>query len=290
MVNYSANRERINVNSLGSLYIDKNIPKDSRIIVYIGGQMEHRLHVLENFTGITFDPGHGLFNGSFMYEYSTRGNKTDKNAINFANTLIKCLEAKGLNEVDIITESYGGLIAACASKSPIIHKVVAIHPPILGTPLASKNIILENLDRLSKNQQRIAKLATMVVDDLYGFQKDNSLGIINTDSLRNIDLSKLTVIGSQLDRENDKNKLACTLYDIIYNITGEQSDGVVIYNEEALRKYGINYYTESDLTNHFDAGSKENIQAHAEKFLGSDAFKTQQSGSIEVVKRRILRR
>ena len=271
MVNYRKDRDRINVNALGSLYLDKKLQGIYTPLIYIGGQMEHRLHTFENRTGKTFDIGHKLFDGSFMYEYPTNDTKSNINTLNFADSLVKCIEKSGLEKVDIITESYGGLIAA-ASKSALIEKVVTIHLPISGTPLASNDVILDNLDILEKRQRWIAKLVTRVVNDYYGFQKDNSLGINNPDILRNIDFSKLTVVGSALDRENDKNKLACALYDIIYAITGEKSDGVVIYNEETLRKYGINYFTEIVPKNHFAAGSERNLMRYAHKYFDGYEF------------------
>lgn len=265
--NYGEDRDRIKINELGSLYLDKDMQKDYRPLIYIGGQMEHQLHRLENATGKTFDPGHYMFDGSWMYEYPNRGTKSNINVFNFADNLVKAIEASGLEEVDIITESYGGLIAACASKSKRIHKVIAIHPPILGTPLASNDFLLDNLNKLERRQKLLARAVTLVVNDYFGFEKDNYLGINNSDILKSIDFNKLTVVGSALDRENDPSWLACSLYDIIYAITGEQSDGVVIYNEETLRKYGINYFTEIAPKNHFAAGSEKNLLRYAHKFF-----------------------
>lgn len=258
IVNYRNNRERIKVNSLGSLYVNKKLDQNHRPIIYIGGQMEHRLHLLEQ-SGLTFDIGHNLFDGSWFYDYSIRGNRLEANAKNFADNLISSLKISGLSEVDIITESYGGLIAAYASRSKKIHKVVAIHPPILGTPLASKEMILEALNKLEKDQKRIAKIVMSVVNEHFGFEKDNAIGLVNSAQDDLIDFSKLTVVGSKLDRDNDKNKLACTLYDLIYTITGKESDGVVLFDEEEIKRLGANCITENTPTNHFDAGSKENI-------------------------------
>lgn len=259
MINYRKDRERINVNALGSLYINKELDENFRPVIYIGGQMEHRLHRLEQKTGITFDVGHGLFDGSWFYEYSNRGTKSNINTENFADNLVKSLEAANLDDVDIITESYGGLIAACASKSKRIHKVVAIHPPLLGTPLASNDVLLDALDKLEKEQRRIAKWVNRVVNDRFGFEQDNANGINNSKILDSIDFSKLTVVGSNMDRENDKKKLACQLYDLIYALTGKESDGVVLFDEERFKSLGINCIKETHPTNHFDAGSEKNI-------------------------------
>lgn len=262
MVNYRKDRERINVNALGSLYIDKGLDENSRPVIYIGGQMEHRLHVIEQ-TGVTFDVGHKLFDGSWFYDYPTTGTKSNINTENFADNLLKSLEAADLYDVDIITESFGGLIAASASKSPRIHKVVAIHPPILGTPLASNDVVLDALSKLEKKQRIIAQIVNFVVNDRYGFQQDNAKGIINSKILDSIDFSKLTVVGSNMDRENDKSKVAKYLYDLIYALEGKESDGVVLFDEERFKSLGINYIKETSPTNHFAANSKNNIMRAA---------------------------
>lgn len=282
MVKYRDDRERINVDALGSLYIDKELDDNFRPVIYIGGQMEHRLHKYENKTGITFDVGHGLFDGSWFYEYSTKKKytKSNINTLNFADNLIKSLEVANLDDVDIITESYGGLIAACASKSKRIHKVVAIHPPILGTPLASNDTIKDALDKLEKEQRKIAKWVNRIVNDRFGFEQDNANGINNSKILDSIDFSKLTVVGSNMDRENDKSKTAKRLYDLIYALTGEKSDGVVLFDEEKFKSFGINYIKEKCPTNHFDAGSEKNIMSAASQTL--ERFKSDEDEEREV--------
>ena len=179
MVNYRKDRERINVNALGSLYIDKGLDENSRPVIYIGGQMEHRLHVIEQ-TGVTFDVGHKLFDGSWFYDYPTTGTKSNINTENFADNLLKSLEAADLYDVDIITESFGGLIAASASKSPRIHKVVAIHPPILGTPLASNDVVLDALSKLEKKQRIIAQSLLLMIDMVFNKIMPKELSILKS--------------------------------------------------------------------------------------------------------------
>lgn len=259
MYNYRENRELFKPNSLGSLYIDKEIDKNKRPVIYIGGQMEHRFHVVEQ-TGFTLDPGHKMFDGSWFYDYSIiKGNKNDINCLNFANNLILALEEAKIGDVDLVTESCGGLIAAVASNSSIIHKVVAIHPSILGTPLANKDLLLEKLNELELQQKLIARIVRIIVNDNYGFQKDNARGINNPELRKLVDLSKLVVVGSSID-ETDKNNLAKSLRDLIYKVSGKQNDGVVIFEPQDLKKEGINYIVEEQKLNHFDAGSKENIE------------------------------
>ena len=138
MIDYRKGKERFKPNVLGSLYVDRaKVQEGERPVIYIGGQMEHRCHVLEQ-TGKTGDPGHNMFSGSWFYDYPVFG--YDKEAINAENFTANFLEARsmsGLDDIDLVTESFGGIIGAYASRDSRIHKVYAVHPPIKGTPLAN---------------------------------------------------------------------------------------------------------------------------------------------------------
>lgn len=269
MLNYRNGKERIKVDEFGSLYIDYDkIKSIERPVIYIGGQMEHRCHVLEQ-TGYTADPGHNMFSGSWFYDYSVfKKDKGQFNTKNFSGNLLEALHKASVGEVDLVTESYGGLIGAYASSSPLIHKVVAIHPPILGTPLADKRMIEYAIKHLELKQRLIARLINIVVNNEYGFEKENSLGIYNNKIKDATDLTKLIVVGSTIDYEHEKNEIAKKLYSLILKLTGKQSDGVVIFDKEELKRLGISYIEEDNNLSHFDAGSKENIEKAKVKVLG----------------------
>ncbi len=120
MYNYRKGKKRYKPNEFGSLYI-KDIDPNERPVIYIGGQMEHRWHILEQ-TGLTFDPGHNMFNGNWFYDYPIwTSNKGEINGEGFKNNLLKALEEAKLSDVDLITHSYGGIVGALASKDPKIH-------------------------------------------------------------------------------------------------------------------------------------------------------------------------
>lgn len=269
MLNYRDNKERIKVNEYGSLYVEHSKISDNvRPVIYIGGQMEHRCHVLEQ-TGYTFDHGHNMFSGSWFYDYSIfKKDKNQFNTKNFAENLLAALGKVGIGDVDLVTESYGGLIGAYASGSPLIHKVVAIHPPILGTPLADKKMIEYAIKYLELEQRIIARLVSVVVNNEYGFEKENSKGLYDSRIMDATDLSKLVVVSSNIDYESEKNEVAKKLYKLILELTGKQSDGVVIFDKEELTKLGVSYVEEDDNLCHFDAGSKENIENAKVKVLG----------------------
>ncbi len=265
MENYRKNKLRIVKNNLGSLYIKEK--RDCyHPVIYIGGQMEHRCHVLERLTGCTFDPGHNMFDGSWFYDYPLSGNKGDYNAANFANNLLACITELKLENVTLITESAGGLVGAYATLSPRIKKVIAIHPPIIGSPLANP-IALER-KKLEFSKQMLINLTNIIVNTDYGFQKDNLQGL----NLKKVNLNKLLVVSSCLNSKEEKNKLALLCHDLILQLTGLQSDGIVVYEPQVLANLGIDYLPNEPQLNHFAAGSKEYIEEVYRKTLKKDIF------------------
>lgn len=260
MINYRRDKERYKVDQYGSLYVDYSKLKiNERPTIYIGGQMEHRLHTLEQ-TGYTFDDCHNFFTGSWFYDYSVfKKQKENVNAINFGNNLLKAIEKSGLREVDLITDSYGGLVGAYATKSPLIHKVVAVHPPVLGSPLASKKAINKVLKTLNFQEYLIANIVKVILNENYGFQQENRLGIDSPTIAYYMDKAKMIIVGSNINPDTEKNVVAKTLYSIINTISGEITDGFVSFDEREFKKLGLNYVKENKNLNHFTAGSKENI-------------------------------
>lgn len=253
LVNFHKDKIRYKIDNLGSLYISKNWNSDIPTI-FVGGQMEHFSQFIGQKSGLTKEPGYITFDGCFAYEYSI--NEKDKsiiNAINFSNSLLRLLKESGIKRANLITESYGGTIGAYASKSKVIDTVVAVHPPVLGSPLAWENLLSFNM---TIRQKIFAFLANIVVDSRYGFQKDNSKII----DLRLVDLNKFVVVGSNLDRQKDKNFIMKETYDVILAVAGMESDGVVIFNELEFNRLGINYIKEENPTNHEDASHKKAIE------------------------------
>ena len=256
MIDYRKNKCRYKPNKLGSLYIDQDKMKNSiRPIIYIGGQMEHRGHILEQF-GKTFDNGHNMFDGSWFYDYPIF--KSDKRQINaeaFANNLIEALKLANILDVDLVTESFGGIIGAYASKSNIIHRVYAIHPPILGTPLANPKELINAKKFTLLKDKLLLLILKLIVNENYGFEIDNFNGI----NITKVNINKLIVIGSNINPAEEKSKLIIMLYNIILKYTGYQSDGIVIFDEEKFNELGINYIKEDNNINHLEANSRENL-------------------------------
>lgn len=264
MINYRNEKKRYKPNELGSLYIDeKKLNKNEQPIIYIGGQMEHRFHALEQ-TGYTFDPGHNMFTGSWFYDYPLFSkNKEQYNAENFSDNLIKSLEESNLNDVIFVTESFGGIIASLATTSERVDKVIAIHPSIVGTPLANP-YYLEDFKRFfTQRQKLIVEMLKLIVNPKYGFEQDNFKGI----DLTKVDLNKLLVVGSYIDREKENNSLVLELDDMIEKVTSSRSDGIVVFEPDLLEQLGINYMLEEENTNHFEASKKGHIEKVIKKVM-----------------------
>ncbi len=258
MVDYKSGKTRYTPDNLGSLYLDESKLSDNeRPVIYIGGQMEHRIHRLENITSKCSDPNHNSFTGSWVFEYplNSKNNKSI-NGIAFSRNFLKTLEMAKLGEVDIVTQSYGGTIGALASKSPLIHKVYAVHPPILGTPLAYPQELNHYLKGVfTPSEKAIIKIMCLMVDPSYGFQTDNYYGL----DIHDIDLNKLLVIGSSINPDNE-GFIVRNLYSIIKKVTGLNNDGVVTYDVDTFNRLGINYMTEEEPINHYQSRTKEHIE------------------------------
>jgi len=229
--------------------------------------MEHRCHVLEQ-SGYTADLGHNLFTGSWFYDYPIcSSDKNQYNTRNFAENLLAALEKAHIGEVDLITDSYGGLIGTYATKSPLIHEVVAIHPPVFGSPLADKSLMEYAIKYLEFEQKLIAKIVNSIINYSYGFEIENSQGLLNPVLQEVADLRKLIVVGSSINYETEKNILIKKLYKLIEMLTSKENDAIVLFERQDLIHFGIPFYEEDDHLSHFAAGSKENILKVKKKVL-----------------------
>lgn len=256
MVNYKNGRMRYKNDCLGSLYFDwKHYSSINRPVIYIGGQMEHRLHLLEK-TGFTFDASRAFFDGNWSYEYPTSNYiKSSINSINFAASLSGCIEKAGLTDVDIVTYSYGGLIGLSLTNYPFVHKVIAVHPPILGSPLVD---LKYDMHKFGFDQKIIATLISNIVNKEYGFQLENKDGIYNN-NFSNVNLSKYYVVGSGINYAEETNVLIRKTYEIIYFLTQKENDGIVLFSSNELKKLGIQCLVEDEWHNHFNGSKLENV-------------------------------
>ena len=248
MINFKLNKTVFKPNELGSLYIKKNTLKlNDRPIIYISGQGEHRQHIVEKY-GFSIYSLHNAFDGDWVYEYPNNSrNKKEINAINFSDNLCKSLEMANLDDVDLVTSSFGGIVGAYASKNPRVHNVYAIHPPILGTPLANPDYLEQFKSKYTTKEKLLLFLLKRIVNTSYGFQKDNFNGI----DPRLVDLNKLTVIGNDIDPSMIKDEVILGLYNIILKSSGLKNDCMVTFDEKRLNELGINYVRDNGNNSHF---------------------------------------
>ena len=251
MVRCNKNIKRYKPNSLGSLYVNEAIDtKDGRPIIYIGGQVEHRAHVIENkVINNKFDD---FFVAKWVYEYPIGRNIQDSNARNFAKNLLAALKEAKLYDVDIISHSFGGMIASYASTDPCIHRVYAVHPPILGTPLANPGVFEEYRKKMSLYQNTLYQIMKRLINTGYGFEQDSFNGV----DFSEVDLNKLLVIGGYIDTEFEKSKFYLALSEMITLYNMQKNDGIVTFDEEIFKKIGINYLKQDGCINHTQSGSE----------------------------------
>lgn len=264
MINYRLGKKCYKVNSLGSLYIDESkLSINEQPIIYIGGQMEHRGHVLEQ-SGYTGDLSHNIYTGSWMYDYSIFSkNKNAINAQNFSENLLECIREAKLHEVILVTHSHGGLIAAYATKSEDIDRAISVHPPIFGTPLADPKALTEYEILFTKKQKVILTLLKAFINREYGFEKDNYKGM----DLSAVDLNKLLVAGNYIDENSERNKILVETYRMIQSVTGCRSDGVVTFEPSQFEQLGINYFQTDKNANHFESSNSEYIEEIVKRVL-----------------------
>lgn len=257
MINYRFGKTRYKLNELGSLYVDESkIDSNEQPVIYIGGQMEHRCHILEQ-TGFTCDPGHNMFTGSWFYDYPVISKyKKYYNADNFSQNLINSLKEANLHNVILITQSYGGNIAAYATKAEEVSKVIAIHPPILGTPLANPKYLEAHKHLFTKYQRLLLQVLKYIINPEYGFEQDNFNGV----DFAKVDLNKLIVVGNYIDINTESNSLLKETYSMIKAITDLRSDGIVTFEPEIFSSIGIKFIQEEKNNNHLKSATKENIE------------------------------
>ena len=153
----SKNLRLIFSDGIGRLYsVCEKGEEFKKPIVFINGQMEHRLQAIETATNITKS---SCYQYSWYYEYEKSIHtpyiwvydypisKVDKGIYNtrtFAESLLLSLGSIDLYDVDIMGESVGGILGMRASLSDRVDRVLAIHPPILSSPFSDIKL-LENL-------------------------------------------------------------------------------------------------------------------------------------------------
>lgn len=240
---------------------------DKKTVIFINGQMDHRLQAIETATNATKS---SCFQYSWYYQYDSsvhtpyiwvydypiyKGNKGSYNSKTFTQSLLNAINEYNLENIDIMGESVGAVIGMRASLSDRVDKVVAIHPPILSSPLANPYILYDKtlFKRINWQQKAILLALRFIVDSEFGFQKENAFGY--TDIEANCNLEKVKVTGSSIYGSSKINSLEKALSDFIYQISSSPNDGVIIWNAEELRKRGFKVVEDEKPVSHLQLGN-----------------------------------
>ena len=257
MINYKKGKIRYLTNGVGSLYIDESkLSSNERPIIYVGGQIEHRGQVLKQL-GYLNDKNYNCYTGCWMYDYPIDVyNSRFMGAEKFSESLLIGLREAKINEVVLVGYSHGGLISSYASKSNIISKVICIHSPVLGTPLACPIYFEQQEVLFSKKQQLLLKLLKYIVRMRFGFVIDNYKGI----NFKKVDLNKIILCGNFINLETETNRLILELYDIVMKISGCKTDGIVPFETSQFSQIGLNFWQTNTNMNHFQANDDSYIK------------------------------
>lgn len=147
------------------------------------------------------------------------------------------------------------LITPYNTQSVLASKVVAIHPPIIGTSLINQNYIKAYKQVVTKYQNLILNALKVFINPNYIFKQDDFDGI----DLRKIKLNKLLSISNYLDINQEQKELFKETYNMIKMITDFKHDGAVVFEIGELESFQKNSLQEEQHNNqHKD--SKENSQ------------------------------
>lgn len=220
---------------------------DKKPIVFINGQMDHRLQAMETFTNATKS---SCYQYSWYYQYDQevhtpyiwvydypiyQGNKEKYDSYLFTSSLLNAIANCGLENVDIMGQSVGGIMGMRASTSSSVDRVVAVHPPILSSPLANKELIRSLY--LDWKRKILALGLDLLVDDQFGFQKENASGYSVLE--REVDLHKIKVVGSSIYGMSHLSGIERYFSDFVYYLTGKENDGVICWDKKELEERGF---------------------------------------------------
>lgn len=245
-------------------------------LVFINGQMDHRIQAVETFTNITKPwcyqySGYYQYDDNlhtpyiFLYDYPIHGidrSKIDLNA--FASGLIKSFEELKLSDIDIMSQSCGGMIATLASKNERVDRVVAMHSPIYGSPLLQSEKYKKYLKNMTLAEKTLFALIGILVDENFGFMQNNKYGFSNIEQVG--DLSKIIFTTSNISNKSSKNMLGNFIAEIIYKYLGVHSDGVVTYDKERMDSDGLTYVDENNIS-HFEMGNHNYNNTYYTRYL-----------------------
>lgn len=253
-------------------YVGEKESKDKKPVIFINGQMEHRIQAFETATNITKS---SCFQYSYTHQYDekihspyimvydypiTTNAKGKYDTRLFAKSLINAISVNKLENVDIIGLSVGGMIGIRCSNHGRIDEVRAIHPPILSSPLANLDLLHDNYSNFNAKEKFLYGILKLIVNPKFGFQQENAQGYLK--DLKEYELDKIKIFASQICSSDKVDFLSKELAEFIYKITGKKSDGVVCHDKDLLNNLGFDVIEAQTPTSHFGLNSEYVAKAY----------------------------
>jgi len=242
-----------------------SVDTTKRPLFHMNGQMEHHIQAIETATKATegscyqysmywnMYPEFTQYIAVFDYKIF-RNDKQNINTTNFSLSVMRAIEELALEDVVFTGQSVGAMVGMRSAISDRVSQVIAIHPPILSSPLVNAELLKEKKDLLSKKQNliRLFLANKFFFNPAFGFQQENKNGYVGLDDNKIHD--KSLIVGSAIDQTH-KDKFAAGLSALIYNTTGLQSDGVVVWEPKKLIENGFSIAEDESPMSHFQMAS-----------------------------------
>lgn len=245
--------------SVGRFYLVGEATKtDRKPIIFINDQLEHRLQAFETATNITKN---SCFRYRGTYEYDDKvhtpyiwvydypihdGHKGIYSTELFTTSLCEAIKNSQLDNVDIMGIGVGGIIGIQASSSTLVDRVVAIHPPILSSPLANNELFIWKY--LNWKHRMTAVALNLIIDSEFAFQLENGTGFKSLE--HEADLDKVKVVGSSIYGLSKLSGIEKELSELVYLFSGLPNDGIVCFEPERLMRRGFDVIVDKEPVSH----------------------------------------
>jgi hypothetical protein len=167
----------------------------------------------------------------YIFKYIVSDDKDGM--VDFSASLIRAI-SKINKETIIIGKSYGSVIGAYAASHPNVSKILAVNPCFLGSPLANPEIMNKFHLNFSFCASSLFTKAILETNRNFTFEVANGMEIPQTD--------KLTIIGGSiknLSLQKQSDYLMKIGYNTIMYLSGEESDGMAIWNRKKYNQVGV---------------------------------------------------
>lgn len=234
-------------------------------IVFIDGQMDPKIQYVINSLGINQKEGKNFYYDEnyhtpyiWVYDYDITGNNLETTNEVFASSVYRGMKEANLNDADVLGFSNGGSIALFCSNYDCVSRVLSVHPSIQGSFLVNPKDLLDRLDNPTLFTQIFLRGLDIFLTKNFGYMQEN--GELLKDFVNRIIKEKVFITNSDITKTENSGihfKFGKYLAMLGLEAYGLLSDGVVVIDEEYLKKNGIQYLVYDNYA-HFNM-NKENI-------------------------------